>query len=265
MFRRNLRALAATQPSVAQVCRDTGINRTQFNRYLAGEAFPRPDVLDRICRHFGRDARILLEPLEDLDNERDTKSTELLNLASFARHAIDFDHKRVPDGLYLLHARSVLRPTNAFRLMMRLFTLSNGEVGVGWSMPVSFSRLAGESQRWRDRKSSGAAFQHTDGFTLLLTSRQTRSLWILYFRHGYGEMTDIHAGYAFATMRTGYGGPAIQPALLERIPRSWAEHMAARRRAGEFPLSEASHVYRHYLSEYDQWRRMGLPTPGQSD
>lgn len=43
-----------------------GINRTQFNRYLTGESFPRPDVLHQICLFFDVDARILLEPLDEL-------------------------------------------------------------------------------------------------------------------------------------------------------------------------------------------------------
>src|SRR5680860_341270 len=61
IFGDNLRALSADYPSVAGLCRDLGINRTQFNRYLTGESFPRPDVLHRICQFFGTDARILLE------------------------------------------------------------------------------------------------------------------------------------------------------------------------------------------------------------
>ena len=66
MFGANLRKLASTYPSVSSLCRDLGINRTQFNRYLSGESFPRPDVLDRICRFFDVDARILLKQLEDI-------------------------------------------------------------------------------------------------------------------------------------------------------------------------------------------------------
>lgn len=66
MFGANLRQLARDYPSVASLCRDLEINRTQFNRYLSGESFPRPDVLHRICNFFGVDARILLEPVADL-------------------------------------------------------------------------------------------------------------------------------------------------------------------------------------------------------
>lgn len=63
-FGLNLRALIGEQ-SVSAFSRAIKMNRTQINRYLACEAWPRPDVLHRICSHFGVDARILLEPLPE--------------------------------------------------------------------------------------------------------------------------------------------------------------------------------------------------------
>jgi transcriptional regulator with XRE-family HTH domain len=67
MFGDNLRLLASDYPSISELCRQLGINRTQFNRYLGGESFPRPDVLNRICSFFDVDARILLRPLNEID------------------------------------------------------------------------------------------------------------------------------------------------------------------------------------------------------
>ncbi len=67
MFGANLRRLAQQYPSVSELCRQLGINRTQFNRYLGGESFPRPDILDRICNFFDVDARILLRPIDKID------------------------------------------------------------------------------------------------------------------------------------------------------------------------------------------------------
>jgi len=78
MFGANLRRLAKSYPSVSELCRQLGINRTQFNRYLSGESFPRPDVLDRICRFFDVDARILLHPLDEFDPHARHHSTTVL-------------------------------------------------------------------------------------------------------------------------------------------------------------------------------------------
>ncbi|MEL7204029.1 MAG: helix-turn-helix transcriptional regulator, partial [Pseudomonadota bacterium] len=57
VFGDNLRLLTRRYKSVSGVCRELGVNRTQFNRYLAGESFPRPDVLQQICSFFDVDAR----------------------------------------------------------------------------------------------------------------------------------------------------------------------------------------------------------------
>ena len=45
MFGRNLRLLCRPYVSVSALCRELGIIRTQFNRYLSGESFPRLDIL----------------------------------------------------------------------------------------------------------------------------------------------------------------------------------------------------------------------------
>jgi len=63
IFGNNLRILSKDFSSITGLAHDLGINRTQLNRYLSGESFPRPDVLAIICDFFKVDARILLEPL----------------------------------------------------------------------------------------------------------------------------------------------------------------------------------------------------------
>ena len=51
-FSRNLRWLCADYGSIAQVCRDIGLNRQQFNRYLNGGGMPSAHNLRRIAQHF---------------------------------------------------------------------------------------------------------------------------------------------------------------------------------------------------------------------
>ncbi|MGV8935650.1 MAG: helix-turn-helix domain-containing protein [Allorhizobium sp.] len=52
-FSDNLRAACATRRSISEVCRDIGLNRQQFNRYLSGEARPSAHNLARIADFFG--------------------------------------------------------------------------------------------------------------------------------------------------------------------------------------------------------------------
>jgi transcriptional regulator with XRE-family HTH domain len=61
----NLRKLSSLYKSVAEVSRKAGINRQQFNKYLAGQSFPSLRNLRRITDFFGVDEfEILLPPAE---------------------------------------------------------------------------------------------------------------------------------------------------------------------------------------------------------
>lgn len=60
-FERNLELLCSYYSSVSEVCRRVGINRQQFNKYLAGRAMPSRHNLRRICDFFGvEEAEIFL-------------------------------------------------------------------------------------------------------------------------------------------------------------------------------------------------------------
>lgn len=65
VFGRNLRSLAEERGSLSRAAEGLGISRVQFQRYLRGESFPKPNLLERICKYFGVDARVLTEPLTD--------------------------------------------------------------------------------------------------------------------------------------------------------------------------------------------------------
>lgn len=52
-FTQNLRLLCATKPSVSFICREVGLNRQQFDRYLSGASLPSAHNLRRICHYFG--------------------------------------------------------------------------------------------------------------------------------------------------------------------------------------------------------------------
>ncbi|MDW4548229.1 helix-turn-helix transcriptional regulator [Defluviimonas sp. D31] len=61
----NLRLLCSTDSSISATCRQIGINRQQFNKYLSGASTPSAANLRRIALHFGvRPAELLLPPEE---------------------------------------------------------------------------------------------------------------------------------------------------------------------------------------------------------
>jgi hypothetical protein len=65
IFAKNLRQLIEQNcdNNVSLTCREMGFNRTQFNRYLSGASWPRPDALIAIVEYFGVDANILLHEM----------------------------------------------------------------------------------------------------------------------------------------------------------------------------------------------------------
>ncbi len=61
-FNANLGLLCSYRPSIAEACRRLGINRQQFNKYLAGQTRPSRANMRKICDFFGvTEAEILLE------------------------------------------------------------------------------------------------------------------------------------------------------------------------------------------------------------
>lgn len=66
-FADNLRLLCSYKASISEVCRDLSINRSQFNRYLAGRAAPRPGLMRRICDYFGLELHEALLPATDFE------------------------------------------------------------------------------------------------------------------------------------------------------------------------------------------------------
>jgi len=61
-FSENLRLLCGRKRSVSELCREIGVNRQQFGRYLSGAVMPSAHNLRRICAHFDIDERELFEP-----------------------------------------------------------------------------------------------------------------------------------------------------------------------------------------------------------
>lgn len=65
-LQQNLRFLCAEKPSVAQVCREIGLNQQQFSKYLTGRAKPSAHNLRRIAQYFEVDESLLHQSNEEL-------------------------------------------------------------------------------------------------------------------------------------------------------------------------------------------------------
>lgn len=83
---RNLRTLCSYRPSISQVGRDLGINRSQLNRYLAGRSAPRLPLLRRICDYFGVEPHEMLLPAEEFEEIVKLKGLDTDDLSRQLRH-----------------------------------------------------------------------------------------------------------------------------------------------------------------------------------
>ncbi len=63
IFAANLRLLTGYRPSIASVCRDLGVSRQQYTKYLAGKNMPSVRNLQKISDYFGVEESEILLPV----------------------------------------------------------------------------------------------------------------------------------------------------------------------------------------------------------
>ncbi|MFC2967186.1 helix-turn-helix domain-containing protein [Acidimangrovimonas pyrenivorans] len=231
VFGTNLRRLAAAEESVTALCAKLGINRTQFNRYLAGETFPRPDVLDRICRYFDVDARILLEPLEV---QRPGPAEMIAGVAAdlvLSKNDFGIDHERLPDGLYRFWRNSFNFPDKVISDMCRVYTQDGVKLFKGYELP---NPMLSQAARQTPAESVyyGVFLQHDDGVSLYCATHAARMMSIGFFEYSLGGRPDFLGGISFLTRRRLIGMRRLSFSILERLPPGLPAGIAAARECG---------------------------------
>jgi transcriptional regulator with XRE-family HTH domain len=236
MFGANLRRLAQQYSSVSELCRQLGINRTQFNRYLGGESFPRPDVLDRICRFFEVDARILLRPLDEIDHAPSHPAasaltdflgsgpatlTENLFPAGFYYATETELHDTQPSRHRLFHARRLPQCT-----LVRGY---EPRPGMPEAAPI-------------DREVQGIAACAGRQIYILMSSRASQNSRIYLVTRGADENADRWRGVAICLSKTTASATTTRRILLRHLGESPSAILAAARtaRRSENPVPQAA-------------------------
>lgn len=249
VFAKNLTQLTAARPSITQVARDLGINRTQYNRYLSGEAHPRPEILARICAYFGLDARILLEPLDRLQGPQ-AQGVGLKLRSIFSALSSDFDHARMPDGLYQFLIPNMLNPSELAADFMYIYTLPDGRKQLEWAAPRFHAEDTGMGTSWQDRKLSGPMFQHVDGVSLLISNPVARLMMHWFVSPGYRGAPHVHTGYATMSQTAGPGKLQIAPLILRKLPTSFADILRIRRAQPKLSFDTLPEHFAAYLRDW---------------
>ncbi len=102
----NLRRRCEGDQSVAHICRKMGINRQQFNKYLAGVTLPNERSLDKICHYFGIQESELLNTDSSSISIDSVPANDTLSLLKFVHQLVskklnyDKFQTSLTDGVY---------------------------------------------------------------------------------------------------------------------------------------------------------------------
>ena len=106
-FAANLRRKCANFGSIAEVCRGVGINRQQFNKYLAGNSIPNALTLRKICIFLDiQEQSLFFDEETNVNNSNGSKALPAFShggLPGFftsARKHFDFHVQDLPAGFY---------------------------------------------------------------------------------------------------------------------------------------------------------------------
>ena len=225
----NLKQLCRDTASISELCRTIGVNRTQFNRYLSGTAFPRPDVLFRICHHFGVDANILLHRLPERPPALTTEVPPAGQLLISTRRP--FDHYLLPDGVYRYWRKSFRHPGLAYCGMALIFSKAGEKRWKGYDIHDVAIR-SGTKRYARSTCYDGQLIQQFDGFALMSRTPYDDQMNVTYFEYGLDALPDYYSGISFVTRRRLSEANRLTGIVMQRLADRCSTRLQAARACG---------------------------------
>lgn len=230
VFGRNLRVLSAEYPSVSDLCRDLGINRTQFNRYLSSESFPRPDVLDRMCRFFGVDARILLEPVET-QVRANGPMTHRFVAEWLGPEATHVPEKFFPSGFYRFSRQSFM-DNDLFLMGLVHVRRHDGHTFLRGFEPREAMRQQGLPATTQAREFRGVIFRQDEGVTALIARRGGKTGSLNFLAPVTSYEGNYWEGYVTRTARAAPVGRRATRMVYEHLGTAIGPVLSTARMAG---------------------------------
>lgn len=252
MFGANLRLLAKQYRSVSDLSRQLGINRTQFNRYLSGESFPRPDVLDRICDFFGVDARILLEPAEKIGGQNDVLTDPyLIDFVGARVH--DIPQRDFPNGFYQFSRRSFIDESRFVTGLVYVFRKGGHTFVRGYENRKSMKHqgLPFDSQT---REYRGYLTAHEDGIAAIMSRRNAMTCSFNFLSQVASFENNFWVGYAARTVPESNSDTRIVRMVYEHLGSEISKVLAVARKAGFILLDDLQPFHRRLLRPDDPFR-----------
>ncbi|MEL7282011.1 MAG: helix-turn-helix transcriptional regulator [Pseudomonadota bacterium] len=253
VFGDNLRRLTRGYKSVSAVCHELGINRTQFNRYLSGESFPRPDVLSRICRFFDVDARILLEPLDDMTVEYGDLVNHPMLEGFFGRTTVDVPEDVFPSGLYRFARQSFL-DASQFVMGLVLIKRADGYTFLRGFEPRSALKAKGLSTQTYTAEFRGLVMRQEEGVMAVVTHRDTMSCSFNFLAQDTSFQSNIWEGYASRTVREKVRGRRAMRMVYEHLGDDCSRVLEVARQSGVVSIDRVPAYYLHLLRPSEEFR-----------
>ncbi len=253
VFGDNLRAFSRAYKSISEVCRALGINRTQFNRYLSGESFPRPDVLHRICTFFDVDARVLLEPLDDVQVGMAGLVSHPFLQDFFDGPTIEVPESLFPSGFYRFARQSFL-DSSRFVMGLVLVKRKDGYTFLRGFEPRSALRAQGLSTHTYTAEFRGMIMRQEEGVMAVVTHRDAMSCSFNFLAQDTSFQSNIWEGYASRTVREKVSARRAMRMVYEHLGSSPARVLEVARQNGVVSIDKVPAYYLHLLRPSEEFR-----------
>jgi len=245
MFGANLRKLSESYTSISELSRQLGINRTQFNRYLAGESFPRPDVLARMCDFLNVDARVLLEPVEDIVMSQDAFHTPFLR-NYLGPGVAGVSQNLLPNGFFRFSRRSFI-DTNLFVLGLVWVFRENGTTYLRGYEARAAMRIQDLPIDPPSREFRGIAMQQEDGVSIIASRHNAMTSSFNYLARAASFKNNFWVGYVTRTVPESIGGQRATRLVYEYLGPTAKDALPAARTMGFMHVDALPAFHRRLL------------------
>lgn len=252
MFGANLRQLSKGFSSISALARELGINRTQFNRYLSGESFPRPDVLARICDFFGVDARVLLEPVEQISQNGIAVAHDYMSefIDASVQQVTEEDF---PSGFYHFSRRSFVKDDEFVRGLVFVKRVDGSTIVRGYE-PKSAMAMQGIPPAASAREYRGFVHRVEDGVSLMASRRKGLTASINFLNRVTSFQNNFWVGFVARTVRENASSTRVTRLVYEHIGKDFARARDVARNAGFCTLEELMPFHQRLLQPKDPFR-----------
>ncbi len=245
MFGANLRLLSQDYSSISELARQLGINRTQFNRYLSGESFPRPDVLERICTFFDVDARILLEPAESVRKNGNILTGSFLTEFTGAGVS-NLPNDLFPNGFYRFSRRSFMDPNRFVIGLVYIFRDLGATYLRGYENREAM-RLQGLPTTPNSREFRGYIARQEDGIVAVVARRKAMTCSFNYLSKVASFENNYWLGYVCRTVRESPESTRVERLVYEHLGTDRIKVMQAARQTGFCDAPDLIPFHAHLL------------------